>query len=124
MNQFPSRVAWTLWKLNLRVLTKGLIVDRLLETMQQKEILLYFVLFIGNDRLGEHIFEVIMSAASNASLTPVAEVFACPVGQKPSKVEDTAKILRMMQCLAAASEQSTNSEPHIYIELGCAGRLL
>ncbi|CAI9095316.1 OLC1v1031240C1 [Oldenlandia corymbosa var. corymbosa] len=92
---------------------KGLIADRLLETMQRKEILPDFVLCIGDDRSDEDMFEVIMTAASNASLSPVAEVFACTVGQKPSRakyyLEDTAEILRMMQGLATASEQSTKT---------------
>lgn len=81
--------------------------------MQKKEMLPDFVLCIGDDRSDEDMFEVIMSAVNNASLSPVAEVFACTVGQKPSKakyyLEDTPEILRMLQGLAAASEQSTKT---------------
>ncbi|KAI5656320.1 hypothetical protein M9H77_25113 [Catharanthus roseus] len=94
---------------------KGLIAERLLATMQQKEMLPDFVLCIGDDRSDEDMFEVIMGAVANASLSPVAEVFACTVGQKPSRakyyLEDTPEILRMLQGLAAASEQSTRNVP-------------
>ncbi|XP_027181247.1 alpha,alpha-trehalose-phosphate synthase [UDP-forming] 5 [Coffea eugenioides] len=93
---------------------KGLIAERLLATMRQKQMLPDFVLCIGDDRSDEDMFEVIMRAVANASLSPVAEVFACTVGQKPSKakyyLEDTPEILRMLQGLgAAASEQSTKA---------------
>ena len=74
-----------------------------------------FVLCIGDDRSDEDMFEVIMSAMSGTSLSPVAEVFACTVGQKPSKakyyLEDTTEILRMLHGLATASEQAARSVP-------------
>ncbi|EEF34729.1 trehalose-6-phosphate synthase, putative [Ricinus communis] len=92
---------------------KGLVAERLLETMQQKGMLPDFVLCIGDDRSDEDMFEVIMSARAGPSLSPVAEVFACTVGQKPSKakyyLEDTSEILRMLQGLANASEHATRS---------------
>ncbi|KAL2545414.1 hypothetical protein Fot_14647 [Forsythia ovata] len=88
---------------------KGLVAAQLLATMRQKEVLPDFVLCIGDDRSDEDMFEVIMQAMANESLSPVAEVFACTVGQKPSKakyyLEDTSEILRMLQGLADASEQ-------------------
>ncbi|KAL5551016.1 hypothetical protein UlMin_001192 [Ulmus minor] len=87
---------------------KGLIAERLLLTMKQKSILPDFVLCIGDDRSDEDMFEVIMGAKE--SLSPVAEVFPCTVGQKPSKakyfLDDTSEILRMLQGLAHASEQA------------------
>lgn len=68
-----------------------------------------FVLCIGDDRSDEDMFEVISSARGGPSLSPVAEVFACTVGQKPSKakyyLEDTTEILRMLQGFANVSEQ-------------------
>ncbi|KAK4728297.1 hypothetical protein R3W88_021285 [Solanum pinnatisectum] len=89
---------------------KGLVAERLLETMQKKGTVPDFVLCIGDDRSDEDMFEVIMSAVASASLSPIAEVFACTVGQKPSKakyyLEDTTEILRMLQGLASASEHS------------------
>ncbi|KAF5938722.1 hypothetical protein HYC85_022981 [Camellia sinensis] len=92
---------------------KGLVAERLLVTMRQKGMLPDFVLCVGDDRSDEDMFEVILSAMAGPSLSPVAEVFACTVGQKPSKakyyLEDTTEILRMLQGLAAASEQLTRN---------------
>ncbi|KAK3041555.1 hypothetical protein RJ639_000689 [Escallonia herrerae] len=89
---------------------KGIVADHLLQTMRQKGMLPDFVLCIGDDRSDEDMFEVIISAMAGPSLSPVAEVFACTVGQKPSKakyyLDDTTEILRMLQGLGAASEQS------------------
>lgn len=93
---------------------KGLVAQRLLETMQQKGTVPDFVLCIGDDRSDEDMFEVIMSAVASASLSPVAEVFACTVGQKPSKakyyLEDTTEILRMLQGLASAKQVSVSPQ--------------
>lgn len=87
---------------------KGLVAAQLLATMREKKVLPDFVLCIGDDRSDEDMFEVIMQAMANESLSPVAEVFACTVGQKPSKakyyLENTSEILRMLQGLADASE--------------------
>ncbi|PHT99588.1 putative alpha,alpha-trehalose-phosphate synthase [UDP-forming] 10 [Capsicum chinense] len=89
-------------------LNKGLVAERLLETMQQKGTAPDFVLCIGDDRSDENMFKVVMSAVASSSLSPVAEVFACTVRQKPSKakyyLEDTMEILRMLQGLASGSE--------------------
>ncbi|KAK4489201.1 hypothetical protein RD792_004995 [Penstemon davidsonii] len=89
---------------------KGLVAERILTKMRQKEVLPDFVLCIGDDRSDEDMFEVIMTAKADGSLSPVAEVFACTVGQKPSKakyyLDDTSEILRMFQGLADASDQS------------------
>ncbi|XP_008800107.2 alpha,alpha-trehalose-phosphate synthase [UDP-forming] 5 [Phoenix dactylifera] len=88
---------------------KGLVAERLLSTMCQKGMLPDFVLCIGDDRSDEDMFEVITGAVAGPSLSPVAEVFACTVGQKPSKakyyLEDTVEIVRMLQGLATASDQ-------------------
>ncbi|KAL0409278.1 UNVERIFIED_CONTAM: Alpha,alpha-trehalose-phosphate synthase [UDP-forming] 5 [Sesamum radiatum] len=102
----------TLFSLHQGV-NKGLVAERLLAMMRKKEVLPDFVLCIGDDRSDEDMFEVIMSAKDDGSLSPVAEVFACTVGQKPSKakyyLEDISEILRMFQGLADASEQSVKS---------------
>ncbi|CAL0300310.1 unnamed protein product [Lupinus luteus] len=86
--------------------SKGIVAERLLSTMQQKGVVPDFVLCIGDDRSDEDMFEVIASA--RASLSPVADVFPCTVGQKPSKakyyLDDTGDIWRMLQGLAHASE--------------------
>ncbi|KAJ8438966.1 hypothetical protein Cgig2_018877 [Carnegiea gigantea] len=86
---------------------KGLVAERLLAIMQQKGMVPDFVLCIGDDRSDEDMFEVIMNAMATPSLSPAAEVFACTVGQKPSKakyyVENTGEILRILEGLASAS---------------------
>ncbi|KAJ0111010.1 hypothetical protein Patl1_03549 [Pistacia atlantica] len=83
---------------------KGLVAERLLAARQHNDMLPDFVLCIGDDRSDEDMFEVIMNARTGPSLSPVAEVFACTVGQKPSKakyyLDDTSEILRMLQGLA------------------------
>lgn len=97
--------------------SKGLVAERLLSTMQKKGMLPDFVLCIGDDRSDEDMFEVITSAVMGPSLSPVAEVFACTVGQKPSKakyyLEDTIEIVRMLQGLATASDQAVRSSSHV-----------
>lgn len=96
---------------------KGIVAERLLATMRQKEMLPDFVLCIGDDRSDEDMFEVIMNAQTTPSLSPVAEVFACTIGQKPSKakyyVEDTSEILRILEGLACASDQVAWSTSHL-----------
>lgn len=95
--------------------SKGLVADRLLSTMRQKGMLPDFVLCVGDDRSDEDMFEVITDAVSGPLLSPVAEVFACTVGQKPSKaryyLEDTTEIVRMLQGLATASDQLLRNAP-------------
>ncbi|KAK9052834.1 hypothetical protein SSX86_029464 [Deinandra increscens subsp. villosa] len=93
---------------------KGLVADRLLTTMKERGMLPDFVLCIGDDRSDEDMFEAITRAVAAPTLSPVAEVFACTVGRKPSKaryfLEDTTEILRMLQALSAATElQSLNN---------------
>ncbi|KAK9144276.1 hypothetical protein Sjap_004179 [Stephania japonica] len=100
--------------------SKGLVAERLLETMHRKGVLPDFVLCVGDDRSDEDMFEVIMGAMAGSSLSPVAEVFACTVGQKPSKakyyLEDTLEIVRMLQGLAMASDQASRGSRTFHIE--------
>lgn len=89
---------------------KGLVADRLLTNMKQRGMLPDFMLCIGDDRSDEDMFEAITRATAGPTLSPVAEVFACTVGRKPSKakyfLEDTTEILRMLQALAAVAAAS------------------
>lgn len=98
--------------------SKGLVAEQLLSRMVQRGTLPEFVLCIGDDRSDEDMFECITSVMSRPSLSPIAEVFACTVGQKPSKakyyLDDTGEITRMLQGLASASDQATwNPSPHV-----------
>lgn len=86
---------------------------RLLTTMQERGMSPDFVVCIGDDRSDEDMFEVITSSvASGECIAPRAEVFACTVGNKPSKakyyLDDTVEIARLMRGLASVSEQSVN----------------
>ena len=89
--------------------TKGLVAERLLAMMKEKNTLPDFVLCIGDDKSDEDMFEVISGAMAGPSLSPVADVFACTVGQKPSKakyyLEDTTEIVKMLEGIAKASDQ-------------------
>lgn len=94
--------------------SKGLVVKRMLTTMEDRGTTPDFVLCIGDDRSDEDMFEVITSyVASGKCIAPNAEVFACTVGNKPSKakyyLDDTVEIARMMQGLASVSEKSDNN---------------
>ncbi|KVH97484.1 Glycosyl transferase, family 20 [Cynara cardunculus var. scolymus] len=93
--------------------SKGLVAKRLLTTMQERGMSPDFVVCIGDDRSDEDMFEVITSSvASGECIAPRAEVFACTVGNKPSKakyyLDDTVEIARLMRGLASVSEQSVN----------------
>ncbi|XP_043703836.1 alpha,alpha-trehalose-phosphate synthase [UDP-forming] 6-like [Telopea speciosissima] len=90
--------------------SKGLVAERLLSTMQDKGMVPDFVLCIGDDRSDEDMFEVITRNMAGSSLAPIAQVFACTVGRKPSKakyyLDDTGEIVRLMQGLASVSDQA------------------
>ncbi|KAI3719849.1 hypothetical protein L6452_20754 [Arctium lappa] len=93
--------------------SKGVVAKRLLTTMQERGMSPDFVVCIGDDRSDEDMFEVITSSvASGECIAPRAEVFACTVGNKPSKakyyLDDTVEIARLMRGLASVSEQSVN----------------
>ncbi|RRT69313.1 hypothetical protein BHE74_00034713 [Ensete ventricosum] len=97
--------------------SKGLVARRLLSIMQERGLSSDFVLCIGDDRSDEDMFEVISTSMASTSLTPTAEVFACTVGQKPSKakyyLDDTAEIVRLMQGLATVSEQALRTQQSV-----------
>ena len=66
-----------------------------------------FVMCIGDDRSDEDMFESILSTVSCLSLPIAPDIFACTVGQKPSKakyyLDDTADVVRLLRGLANAS---------------------
>jgi len=69
-----------------------------------------FVLGIGDDKSDEDMFESILnkSYASTSSSSP--EIFACTVGQKPSKasyyLDDSKEVMMLLAGLAAAAAES------------------
>lgn len=78
-----------------------------------------FVLCIGDDRSDEDMFEAISHTSPNgASLPASAEVFACTVGQKPSRakyyLDESDKVIELLQGLASASaQQQPKSNSHV-----------
>ncbi|KAK3440026.1 hypothetical protein EUGRSUZ_B00354 [Eucalyptus grandis] len=89
--------------------TKGLVAEKVLSTLNEGGKLPDFVLCIGDDRSDEDMFESITTSVACSSSAP--EIFACTVGQKPSKaryyLDDTIDVLTLLQGMAAAS----NSNP-------------
>ena len=73
-----------------------------------------FVLCIGDDRSDEDMFEIIGNAVSSNILSAYTSIFACTVGQKPSKakyyLDDTTEVISMLDSLAEATDSPVSSE--------------
>ncbi|XP_047963284.1 probable alpha,alpha-trehalose-phosphate synthase [UDP-forming] 8 [Salvia hispanica] len=87
--------------------TKGLVAEKVLSMLAADGKAPDFVMCIGDDRSDEDMFESISNTVSNSSGTAVPAIFACTVGQKPSKakyyLDDSADVVRMLRGLARAS---------------------
>ncbi|XP_015074131.1 probable alpha,alpha-trehalose-phosphate synthase [UDP-forming] 9 [Solanum pennellii] len=87
--------------------TKGLVAAKVLSMMVDGGKPPDFVMCIGDDRSDEDMFESILSTISSSSVTAAPDIFACTVGQKPSKakyyLDDTADVLKLLGGLASAS---------------------
>ena len=63
-----------------------------------------FVLCVGDDRSDEDMFETITRSLTSSSSSYSSGLFACTVGQKPSKaryyLDDPAEVMRMLHGLA------------------------
>lgn len=92
---------------NVQGVTKGLVAEKVLSSMVNDGSPPDFVMCIGDDRSDEDMFESILSIVSSSSLPASPEIFACTVGQKPSKakyyLDDSADVVRLLQGLANAS---------------------
>lgn len=66
-----------------------------------------FVMCVGDDISDEDMFESILRTVSCPSLPVVPEIFACTVGQKPSKakyyLDDSTDVLKLLRGLGASS---------------------
>ncbi|KAK9059512.1 hypothetical protein SSX86_020216 [Deinandra increscens subsp. villosa] len=91
-------------EVNPQGVSKGVVVESLIASMQSKGKPLDFVVCIGDDRSDEDMFEKISSSVVNRG---IPQVFACTVGQKPSMaryyLEDTVDVIKMLHGLEAAS---------------------
>ncbi|KAF8411080.1 hypothetical protein HHK36_003619 [Tetracentron sinense] len=94
--------------------SKGLVAEKIFTSMVENGKQADFVLCIGDDRSDEDMFEIIGNAMSRKILSSSTEVFACTVGQKPSKakyyLDDTNEVISMLEALAEASDPSPSSE--------------
>ncbi|KAL0922302.1 hypothetical protein M5K25_006275 [Dendrobium thyrsiflorum] len=90
---------------------KGLVVEKLLRTLINDGKPPDFLMCIGDDRSDEDMFESIISTASSSLFPVVPEVFACTVGQKPSKakyyVNDTMEVIWLLEGIADSSSQTS-----------------
>lgn len=81
-----------------------MVVSKVLSKLQAKGTPPDFILCIGDDRSDEDMFETVASSVSNSILPASAQVFACTVGQKPSKakyyLDDTGEVMRLLHSLA------------------------
>lgn len=94
--------------------SKGKVVEHLIATMRNsKGKRPDFLLCIGDDRSDEDMFD---SIVKHQDVSPIAfaEVFACTVGQKPSKakyyLDDTPMVITMLKWLASASDRTKDGE--------------
>ncbi|KAI3976303.1 hypothetical protein MKX01_021845 [Papaver californicum] len=87
--------------------SKGFVVEKLFSCMVSNGNPPDYVMCIGDDRSDEDMFESIMSASLSPLLPAVPEIFACTVGQKPSKakyfLDDNVDVVKMLDGLATAS---------------------
>ncbi|EEF29201.1 trehalose-6-phosphate synthase, putative [Ricinus communis] len=87
--------------------SKGMVVEKLISTMRSEGKLPDFLLCIGDDRSDEDMFESIESHVDDPSAPPIAEVFACTVGQKPSMakyyLDDTSEVISLLLGIATSS---------------------
>ncbi|CAN1230203.1 Probable alpha,alpha-trehalose-phosphate synthase [UDP-forming] 7 [Linum grandiflorum] len=88
--------------------SKGVVAEKILTTMAEGGRQADFILCVGDDRSDEDMFARI----GNASTSP--HVFACTVGQKPSKakyyLDDSAEVISMLRDLANDSDPSPSDE--------------
>ncbi|XP_058100885.1 probable alpha,alpha-trehalose-phosphate synthase [UDP-forming] 7 [Magnolia sinica] len=92
--------------------SKGLVAEKILSSIRENGRQSDFVLCVGDDRSDEDMFEGISAMARDA--LPSTSVFACTVGQKPSKakyyLDDAGDVVTMLHSLAEASDQSTSPQ--------------
>ncbi|PHT43544.1 Alpha,alpha-trehalose-phosphate synthase [UDP-forming] 6 [Capsicum baccatum] len=98
----------------LRGVTKGLVAEKVFTSLVEKGKRADFVLCIGDDRSDEDMFEIIGDALSRNIISYDTKVFACTVGQKPSKakyyLDDTSEVVLMLDSLADATDTPVTSD--------------
>ncbi|CAO2197615.1 unnamed protein product [Urochloa humidicola] len=88
--------------------SKGLVAERILASIKERGKQADFVLCIGDDRSDEDMFENIADIMKRNMVAPRTPLFACTVGQKPSKakfyLDDTFEVVTMLSALADATD--------------------
>ncbi|CAN6717942.1 unnamed protein product [Malus baccata var. baccata] len=99
--------------------TKGIVAQKVLSMMIANGNAPDFVLCIGDDRSDEDMFESISSTTYSSSQAAAPEIFACTVGQKPSKaryyLDDTADVITLLNGLATDSSLRARSNWEIQV---------
>ncbi|PHT90278.1 Alpha,alpha-trehalose-phosphate synthase [UDP-forming] 6 [Capsicum annuum] len=94
--------------------SKGLIAEKIFETMAESGRQADFVLCVGDDRSDEDMFEIIGNAINSGIFSSSTEVYACTVGQKPSKakyyLDDTTEVRTMLHALVEESTPPPSPE--------------
>lgn len=94
--------------------SKGLVAEKIFAKMAVSGRPADFVLCVGDDRSDEDMFEIIVNATNSGILSSNASVYACTVGQKPSKakyyLDDTTEVRTMLDALAEVSDPSLLSD--------------
>ncbi|KAL0354018.1 UNVERIFIED_CONTAM: putative alpha,alpha-trehalose-phosphate synthase [UDP-forming] 7 [Sesamum angustifolium] len=94
--------------------SKGIVAEKVFTSMTETGKQADFVLCIGDDRSDEDMFELIGTAVSRRILSYNTEVFACTVGQKPSKakyyLDDSSEVVAMLESLAEATDSPVTSD--------------
>ncbi|KAG1346538.1 Alpha,alpha-trehalose-phosphate synthase [UDP-forming] 5 [Cocos nucifera] len=97
--------------------SKGSVAEKILSSMVENGRQADFVLCIGDDRSDEDMFEGIAGIMTRNLVAPSTSVFACTVGQKPSKakyyLDDPTDVINMLGALAEASGSSSSTEGKI-----------
>ena len=95
-------------------MSKGLVAEKIFTSMAESGRQADFVLCIGDDRSDEDMFEIIGNAMNIGVLSSHTAVFACTVGQKPSKakyyLDDTIEVITMLGALAEESGPPPTTE--------------
>ncbi|BFG27975.1 hypothetical protein CerSpe_142490 [Prunus speciosa] len=94
--------------------SKGVVAEKIFTSMHETGKQADFVLCVGDDRSDEDMFEIIGNAMTNGVLSSNTSVFACTVGQKPSKakyyLDDPSDVITMLDALAEASDSPPSSD--------------
>lgn len=109
--------------------SKGVVVELLLQKVAERgggrppD----FVLCVGDDRSDEDMFQHIETVMSSPQQNPDAEIFACTVGQKPSKakyyLDDTVDVTKMLQGLGQSLLRAAAAAPGSRAASGADGAI-